>query len=454
MKQFLLIPTLAILTLSCGQTSQPNIAQPKVLGTLEIQMGSRENPVFAASRLKNSALTPKSDSDIQVTFNSFVSLDAGGLRTLTAVYNIKNNTASTVNNLSLIAYAKSGNSNSSALKSINAFSGAPSSTNIKNVFPAQGTNGSVAVAEFFSDLQAYSTAEADTFTSDARTAGLMTNTENALEYGFVVRQSGSSHLRSLAAGATGRVALSMKIPVSADVTSGSRFTMTFVVATNDASHVVQSLEEPLNGTAAAARATNVGVGTQVRVFSNSTSVATPKLTMTSVRTAGTSNLPVAMLYPTLTYTRLGLNQSIPDGSGQSLASYGAVASQTFNVSNLIGNVSKVTLRVKIAHEVRGDLRIRLTAPNNTTVILFLDTSSSFNSDQDIDVTFDDAASSTVAARCYTSAPTCVGFVKPQNPLSVLNGSAVAGNWLVQVDDGWTSFTGILQELELTIANTQ
>ncbi len=454
MKKFLLIPALAALILACQQ--QPILpASQSLLGTLEMQFGSNDNPIFNASKLGTSALTPKPDSSIVATFESFVTRDEGTVRTLTAVYQIKNNTASTFNNLSLVAYAKTGNSNSSALKSINAFGGAPSSTDVKNVFPAQGTDGAVAVSQFHSDLQVYTTSEADTLTDTARVANLITTSEYALEYGFVVRYNGSTHLRTLEAGETGRVALSMSIPASADVASGSRFSLTFIVAENDDAHVVQSLEEPLLGTEAAARASAVGVGTQVRVFETSTSTATPKSTISAVRIAGDSGAAVSMLYPTLKYQLLGIGAFIPDGLAPDYYSYGVAVSRTFTVLNLTGIASKVTLRVKIKHTYRGDIRIILTSPNNTNTVLFFPAPQDFASGNNIDITFDDAASSTLAAACYTSSDTtCVGSVQPDSPLAALNGSAVSGDWVVEVDDGHSSEVGTLNELELTISNTQ
>lgn len=59
---------------------------------------------FINSKLSPSAFTPKPDANIEVTFDSFVTRDEGTVRTLTAVYLIKNKTLNTVNNLSLVAY--------------------------------------------------------------------------------------------------------------------------------------------------------------------------------------------------------------------------------------------------------------------------------------------------------------------------------------------------------------
>lgn len=459
MKKFLLLAIGSALLGACSTTpALVNLPETGVLGTLEMQFGSQSDPIFqSAKNLQTRTLTPKPDSSISASFVSFVTLDSGSVRTLTAVYDITNNTASTFQNLSLVAYAKTGNSNSSALKSINAFSGAPSSTNVYDVKPAQGTDGSVDVSEFNSDLQVYTSTEATNFTTAAQTAGIMTASEYALEYGFVARQSSSSHLRSITAGATARVSLSMKIPVSADVTSGTRFTMTFVVADNDAAHVVQSLEEPLDGANAIARAAAVGAGTEVRYFANSTTTASPGL-MLNPRTAGTTAVPLAIMYGTiLRYELLNINAAIPDGSGDSSFIFGTAVSRSFTIPAIItGTIAKATLRAKVTHTWRSDVRVRLTSPSATTLILYglPESSAGASSGDNINLTLDDASSNTVFGLCANATNnSCVGTAQPVNALSAINGTVAAGDWIVQVDDALSLDTGTLNELELSVTVT-
>jgi subtilisin-like proprotein convertase family protein len=457
MRKAILFALCSAVLAACSLT--PSNTQPPsgVLGTLELQFGSSNDPIFqAAQRIRPAALTPFPDSSISANFVSFVTRDNGTVRTLTAVYDITNtSTTTTFQNLSLVAYVKDGNSNSSALKNINTFAGTPSSTDVYGVTPAHGTNGSVAVSEFNSDLQVYTQSESTNFTSDAQTSGAMTASEYALEYGFVVRQSGSSHLRSIAPGATGRVSLSMKIPVSTDVSSGSRFTMTFVVADNDAAHVVQSLEEPVAGADAITRAAAVGAGTQVRILPTSTSSATPKLLL-NPRTAGTTATPLGRLFTgQLVYTQLGINEAIPDGSQINFnqpGTYGTAVTRTFNVPAIAGSARKITLRVRVTHTWRGDVRVRLTSPSSTEreIFKFFPNDNSLNGNN-INATLDNAATNTIVGLCgNTTNDSCVGLVKPFEPLSDFNGQNIAGNWVVRVDDGYAQDTGTLDELELVI----
>jgi hypothetical protein len=279
-------------------TTPAVLKSPKILGTLEVNFGSDPSRNSAKFFPTTRTLTPKPDSSISATAKSFVVLDDLGVtptqRTLTAVYNITNNSGASLTNLSLVAYAKTGNANASALKSINTFGGAPDSSDVNGVKPAQGTNGSDLVSEFHSDLQVYTPTESAVLTSSALSASIINAGEYTLEYGFVARTNASSHSRTIGNGATGQVALSMRLPASADVSSGTRFVMTFIVAQNDNTHVVQSLEEPINGSAALARATAIGAA-NVRVFPNSTLVAANRSNMVGARVTGSSTAPQSYL---------------------------------------------------------------------------------------------------------------------------------------------------------------
>lgn len=294
---FLAVLSSTTVLVACNTTPMP-LAAPKILGTLEVHFGTDLSRNTARFFPTTRTLTPKPDSSISAAPKSFVVLDDLGVtptrRTLTAVYNITNNSGASLSNLSLVAYAKTGNANASALKSINTFGGAPSNSDVNGVKPAQGTNGSDLVSEFFSDLQVYTPSESAALTSSALTANIISAGEYTLEYGFVARANASSHSRTIANGATGQVALSMRLPAFADVSSGTRFVMTFIVAQNDNTHVVQSLEEPVSGIAALARATAIGTA-NVRVFPNSSLVASNRTNMVGARVTGSSAAPLSYL---------------------------------------------------------------------------------------------------------------------------------------------------------------
>ncbi len=427
----------SVLLASCNLAPTPVLNTTNILGTLELPFGGNDQPRFKP----RASLTPMPDSSISAISTGFVTRDVGSVRTLTATFTIFNHGFS-FSNLSLIAYAKTGNASKSALKNINAFNGAPSSTNVYSVVPAHGTDGNVDVAEFKSDLQIYTPDEANNFTNVARSTGIMNSGEEALEYGFVARQNASSHLRSIANFTTAQVSISMKIPVSADVTSGTRFVMTFIVANDNVPHVVQSNDEPINGTAAAARASAVGAGTEIRAFY-------------AARTAGDYSFPLAWTFGSvLKYERLQINTIIPVGPGSDVNSYGTAVSRTFNIPFLPVNITKVTLRVKIvAPDGRTSLRVKLTSPGGVTKIMYSDPNGEdFGSD--LNLTFDDTSTNTLTLFCFPNFGACNGMVRPINALSGFNGAFIAGNWTVSVDDnGFSGFStpATLNELALQMS---
>ncbi len=437
MKKVFLLMLSSLLLASCNLSPAPVANTTNILGTLELPFGGNDQPRFKP----RASLTPMSDSSISIFPSSFVTRDVGSVRTLTATFTIFNHGFS-FSNLSLIAYSKTGNASKSALKNISAFNGAPSSTDVYGVVPAQGTDGNVDVAEFKSDLQIYTPNEANNFTYAARSAGIMNSGEEALEYGFVARQNASSHLRSIANGATAQVSISMKIPVSADVTSGTRFVMTFIVANDNVPHVVQSNDESVDGTAAAARASAVGAGTEIRAFY-------------AARTAGDYSFPLAWTFGSvLKYEQLQINTIIPVGPGSDVNTYGTVVTRAFNIPSLVVNITKVTLRVKITTpDGRTSLRVRLTSPGGVTKIMYSDPNGA-DGGSDLNITFDDTSTNTLNSLCFPNFGACNGTVQPINALSDFNGASIAGNWTVTVDDnGFSSSSpsATLNELALQMS---
>jgi subtilisin-like proprotein convertase family protein len=90
-------------------------------------------------------------------------------------------------------------------------------------------------------------------------------------------------------------------------------------------------------------------------------------------------------------------------------------------------VGKVQLKVNVSYPDDGDLYIRLTAPNGTTVLL-VDrrggTGANFQN-----TTFDDSA----RAVAYGAAP-YAGTYQPESLLSALNGSQAGGVWTLSIQD--------------------
>jgi hypothetical protein len=145
----------------------------------------------------------------------------------------------------------------------------------------------------------------------------------------------------------------------------------------------------------------------------------------------------------------GLPVAIPDNSP-------AGVTNTFNVLNNV-TLTDVNVRVKIDHTWVGDLYIKLRSPLGTEVVL-LDrpgyTVSGFGCGSDnMDVTFDDAASIVPETWCPGTIPWLSGPAKPFTPLSAFNGESTQGNWVLTVRDLASADVGNLVTWELQTTPT-
>lgn len=143
-------------------------------------------------------------------------------------------------------------------------------------------------------------------------------------------------------------------------------------------------------------------------------------------------------------TPTGLPLPIPDSSP-------AGATSTLSISSPLA-VSDVNVRVKITHTWVGDVVIKLKSPLGTEVTL-LDRpgvpASTFGcSNDNMDVTFDDAGASTLEAHCAGTNPWFTGVAKPVSLLSAFNGEALQGNWVLTVSDLAGGDLGTLTSWEL------
>jgi subtilisin-like proprotein convertase family protein len=135
--------------------------------------------------------------------------------------------------------------------------------------------------------------------------------------------------------------------------------------------------------------------------------------------------------------------SIPDGSGSVTSSF------TVGQNDVITDLN---VRVKITHTWVGDLRIQLRGPSGTTITL-LDRpghpASTYGcSDDNMDVTFDDASGFDPESHCAGTDPWYSGVAAPVQALSVFNGQSTQGTWDLIVSDHASADTGTLDEWEL------
>ena len=140
----------------------------------------------------------------------------------------------------------------------------------------------------------------------------------------------------------------------------------------------------------------------------------------------------------------GMPIAIPDNLPAGIAS-------TFHVTSDV-TLSDLDVRVRIDHTWVGDLFVKLRSPLGTEVVLLDQPGYPAGGygcgDNNMDVTFDDAASLVPETYCASSDPWLTGPAKPVQPLSAFNGQSSLGNWVLTVADQASFDVGSLIAWEL------
>ncbi|MEE2719527.1 MAG: proprotein convertase P-domain-containing protein [Planctomycetota bacterium] len=142
--------------------------------------------------------------------------------------------------------------------------------------------------------------------------------------------------------------------------------------------------------------------------------------------------------------------AIPDGSGSVVWTVEAPATDRI--------ITQVLLLTRIDHPWVGDLSVRLTAPDGTSVRL-LDRPGMPSSDwigpwgcggDDIVCLFDDLAGAAAESTCSLDAvPVLDGNLRPLESLSVFHGTIPSGVWSIEVTDHSFIDAGTIDQLCLT-----
>jgi hypothetical protein len=183
-------------------------------------------------------------------------------------FTITNNTGGTVNNLTLVALAKTGNIGGTAIRVATAFNGSatdattaqlarPTHTMIASSGAAAVDTADISRASF----QALTAAEALAIQNDSNFAS-QNLTGTVLEYGFVATNTAGTG-RGIANGSSGKVSIAMRFPKPTTATNTYNFVMTFAVTAESANRVTRSPEETT--TAANTRATTLGATQKVLI---------------------------------------------------------------------------------------------------------------------------------------------------------------------------------------------
>jgi hypothetical protein len=244
----MLLPLLALLVFIACRPSPAPIEPPtnpntgKILGFIEATLDGGGTTQATFARQPN-VTAQAAVSDLQLSRDSFGSLDSAGKRFLWATFKVKNNTGRNLNNLSFYAlYQNSKNIGGTAIKAASDFAGnaITSPFVLRSILPAHGmSNGSsgLAVNPVLADMQVFEEGEINALQSDV----LMANSQDKLlSYGYVVRNAQGG--RTLAVGDSGQVTIAVKLANFGTATP-YRFAMTFVASEDSHSRYTRSDEE-------------------------------------------------------------------------------------------------------------------------------------------------------------------------------------------------------------------
>ncbi len=297
---------------------QLNQSPKKSLGKLELPIS---NLLSASAVLPDSAL-------------SFVPLAAvavcddmtKGLRYLRRSFRFTNNTNTTLNNVLLHAYFKSGNANGTALKAIVDFGGA-STPNPRAIVPSHGMDCNAGTVDSTSaDLQLFNQSEINTRVSEAGTA--LGASEYPLGFGFLMQQrisdtNSDSNPRTIAPNETATVTVALSVPNDTSGTYG--FSMTFLLTEGRVNELTQSLEEQIAGTVAGLSAVPSG---------------TRKVTMLGGQACGNTSANLKFVHDLRTAGKLGGTGSDAVSTQLTVPAVTTTVSGVNDLVNAIGNAAQ------------------------------------------------------------------------------------------------------------------
>jgi hypothetical protein len=219
MKRLLSILALgSVALIACQQTPQATI---RALGTVELQFDLDSKTVqVEGSGLGTQAVHSSSDLSFTApTSLMFLADVSKGVNYISATFQVSNLTSAALNDLTLIAYNKTGNTADTALKSIVDFGGTPLAPAQLQGFAraVQPVNMPSAVTPSFTvnnstaDLQYFKESELSSLESAALAANELASGEYLFPYGFIARASNTS--RSIGVGTNQvKMTVAIKLP--------------------------------------------------------------------------------------------------------------------------------------------------------------------------------------------------------------------------------------------------
>ena len=158
----------------------------------------------------------------------------------------------------------------------------------------------------------------------------------------------------------------------------------------------------------------------------------------------TQNITIGLQESCNTYaSETSLNLAIPDGVAANSPGNALVVS--VNVTE-VATISDVNFNIDISHDYIGDLVIIIQHPDLTQAVVY---NRNCQSQIDLDITFDDEASTAIACE----SPTVGTYQSNLNSLSNFNGKDTAGTWFIAVIDYYNGDSGILNDYTLEICSS-
>ncbi|MEY4531388.1 MAG: hypothetical protein RLZZ156_2109, partial [Deinococcota bacterium] len=280
-KTMILFGLVAATFMSCQNPPklESNTSQ-RLLGTLEVVFGGdngKARAMFTPSRIAGQALVNEAQLLFTAGTYSAATQTTPSRKFLNAQFSVRNLTGSSLSNLTLVAYRKTGNIGNTALKNVTDFGGISTNSSklrvasvasyAQSVRPSQAMsgNGTVAVVAGQEDLALFTEYDLNAMTTTAGTA--LASGEYLLPYGFTVRDSAAptaNTQRTITANNstnTGTVTLAMAVDGSNEpgLPTAYRFSYTALVFENPTpfTQVAASFEEKTNADVVTRR-TNLG----------------------------------------------------------------------------------------------------------------------------------------------------------------------------------------------------
>jgi hypothetical protein len=238
-KTLILIGATALAMMACSQQVTPQNSSSKVLGTLEVSFNDKAGTqaVFRPVGLRTQGVFD--DTLVDITSAGVAINIADTTRNLDFVsrdFDITNNSANSLTNLTLVALEKPGNTGGAIKNPVNFGGNALSAAIASAARPTHGMKTATTIPpvavddatnKYRASFQALTSAEATAIQSDPLFTSLG-NTGTVLEYGFVATNGNS---RTIAAsGGTGKITLAYRFPrPTTGATEAYSFTLTFVL---------------------------------------------------------------------------------------------------------------------------------------------------------------------------------------------------------------------------------